>query len=150
MPTQRIQLYCKTSHRFEVSKAYYFLKLQGNHLLRHKKPFICNVEDCTWIRGVSTLNDLYRHKLRKHGIMARRYWICAAPHCKKNANTLDAWITIGNMPSAHMWYRCSRPYEQVSLAATFVPIEIDTNNNVEQVLGACTSRSWEKIRYTPI
>ncbi|KAL8940356.1 MAG: hypothetical protein Q9211_002322 [Gyalolechia sp. 1 TL-2023] len=57
------------------------------HMLRHEKPFKCDVPGCSKIGGFSTNNDLDRHKKSVHKIMPKnstdRSFRCAALNCPK-------------------------------------------------------------------
>lgn len=57
------------------------------HMLRHEKPFKCDVPGCSKVDGFSTNNDLDRHKKSVHKIMPKnstdRSFRCAASNCPK-------------------------------------------------------------------
>ncbi|KAL9600861.1 MAG: hypothetical protein Q9219_002903 [cf. Caloplaca sp. 3 TL-2023] len=57
------------------------------HMLRHEKPFKCDVVGCSKVDGFSTNNDLDRHKKSVHKIMPKnstdRSFRCAARNCPK-------------------------------------------------------------------
>lgn len=56
-------------------------------MLRHEKPFKCDVPGCSKVDGFSTNNDLDRHKKSVHKIMPKnstdRSFRCAARNCPK-------------------------------------------------------------------
>ncbi|KAL8736082.1 MAG: hypothetical protein Q9181_002568 [Wetmoreana brouardii] len=60
---------------------------QRKHMLRHQKPFKCDVSGCTKVDGFSTNNDLDRHRKSVHKIMPNnstdRSFRCAARNCPK-------------------------------------------------------------------
>ncbi|KAL8946991.1 MAG: hypothetical protein Q9222_006681 [Ikaeria aurantiellina] len=57
------------------------------HMLRHEKPYKCDVPGCSKVDGFSTNNDLDRHKKSVHKIMPKnstdRSFRCAAINCPK-------------------------------------------------------------------
>ncbi|KAI4223114.1 MAG: hypothetical protein LQ349_007492, partial [Xanthoria aureola] len=57
------------------------------HMLRHEKPYKCDVPGCSKVDGFSTNNDLDRHKKSVHKIMPKnssdRSFRCAASNCPK-------------------------------------------------------------------
>ena len=65
-------------------------------MLKHVKPFVCEVEGCKRDgRGFSTSNDLDRHKKSVHGIVVAnsKSYKCAADGCQ---NKLKVWPRLDN------------------------------------------------------
>ena len=92
----RLPVLCPTCHR-DVKTQSEFKK----HLVRHKKPFKCDVLDCPRTDGFSTTNDLDRYKKSRHPQhyveppYVRRY-SCTVVGCRSKDKT---WHRLDNFRS---------------------------------------------------
>ncbi|KAL8902548.1 MAG: hypothetical protein Q9207_004604 [Kuettlingeria erythrocarpa] len=79
------ELACQYPHCDVISKNQ---SEHRKHMLRHEKPFKCEVPGCSKVDGFSTNNDLDRHKKSVHKIMPKnssdRSFRCAARNCPKH------------------------------------------------------------------
>ncbi|KAL8755598.1 MAG: hypothetical protein Q9199_003535 [Rusavskia elegans] len=83
-PTMGFDLTCQYQSCNTVSKNH---SEHRKHMLRHEKPYKCDVPGCSKVDGFSTNNDLDRHKKSVHKIMPKnstdRSFRCAAINCPK-------------------------------------------------------------------
>ena len=64
------------------------------HMLKHTKPFKCEVPGCKRTEGFATVNDLERHKKSLHGIDIDRYsYQCVIEDCRDRAKI---WPRVDN------------------------------------------------------
>ncbi|KAI1150688.1 hypothetical protein F4825DRAFT_463145 [Nemania diffusa] len=77
------------------------------HDQRHKKPFKCDIKDCTRSEGFSTINDLDRHKRSVHpeSQTAGNRYVCQIGPCK---NKHKVWPRADNF-KAHLKRVHDRP-----------------------------------------
>ncbi|KAL8849108.1 MAG: hypothetical protein Q9221_005877 [Calogaya cf. arnoldii] len=83
-PTMAFDLTCQYQGCGTVSKNH---SEHRKHMLRHEKPYKCDVTGCSKTDGFSTNNDLDRHKKSVHKIMPKnssdRSFRCAAINCPR-------------------------------------------------------------------
>ncbi|KAL3424271.1 C2H2 type zinc finger domain protein [Phlyctema vagabunda] len=88
-------LYCNTCAQYVKTRS----ELKKHHL-RHTKPFVCNVPECSRKDGFSTVNDLDRHKRSKHPHISpstrNKAFHCIFPGCKSKDKV---WPRLDNFKS---------------------------------------------------
>jgi serine/threonine protein kinase len=68
---------------FEISASSYLLTRNRRHMLKHTKPFKCDVPGCPRIEGFVTSNDLERHQRSIHGKGRLEHtYKCAVETCR--------------------------------------------------------------------
>lgn len=95
-PSESRGLICPTCHKQVKTQS----ELK-KHVLRHTKPYLCQVPGCSRTEGFSTTNDLDRHTKSKHpsaipeNASTKRYR-CLVPGCKSRDK---AWPRLDNFRS---------------------------------------------------
>ncbi|KAL8781312.1 MAG: hypothetical protein Q9213_006061 [Squamulea squamosa] len=99
------------------------------HMLRHHKPYKCDVAGCSKVDGFSTNNDLDRHKKSVHKIMPKnstdRSFRCAAINCPKREKI---WPRLDNFRQ-----HCLRIHPEEECDELVRKSELDPGSAVEAI-----------------
>ncbi|KAF1842674.1 uncharacterized protein K460DRAFT_407069 [Cucurbitaria berberidis CBS 394.84] len=109
------------------------------HMLKHKKPFKCDIPNCKRDgQGFTTINDLDRHKKSVHriGLRTNKSYQCASPNCRSKEKI---WPRLDNFKQhierlhkdededALIKRSVFRPLQRASIGESTTVAPMDTN-----------------------